>query len=349
MPVITVLGEVNKEDLGIISSHEHVLINSGRSYLNSEITEVSKLSLFNQKVNISNLHELKFNALAIGDNLILDDIDMAVKELMEFKKFGGNTLVDLTNDYMGRDPIALQNISRITGLKIITCTGHYIHSLYPPYIKNKNEFEISKIMIREIKVGIGDSDIRAGVIGEIGTSKEIHLEEKKVLKACALAQIETGATIFVHTWPWSINGLEIINILKEIGADLKKVVICHIDGQINIDYYKKIMESGAYVEFDMFGKDFGQIYDGKYYIAVSDIERINAIWNLININKSYLKQILVATDRCLKMELTSYGGFGYAHILKNIIPLMREKGFSSSQINYLISENPKNVLNVQNR
>ncbi|MCL5070306.1 MAG: hypothetical protein M1308_05345 [Actinobacteria bacterium] len=347
MSVETVVGEIDEKYLGVVSTHEHILLNSGSTYIHSEVKEVSKMNLFKQKVAMSNLGELRFNALAILDNLILSDVNLAIEEILEFKKFGGDTIVDLTNEYMGRDPVALKNISRITGLNIITCTGHYLDSLHPEYVEQKNESELSKMMIKEIKEGIGETGIRAGVIGEIGTSKEILFDEKKVLRASAFAQIETGVAIFIHTWPWSENGLEIIDILKESGVNLKKVVICHIDGKINIDYYKKILDQGSFVEFDMFGKDFGQVYDNEYYIAATDIERINAIWELINIKEDYIKKILVSTDRCLKMELVNYGGYGYAHILKNIIPLMRKKGFSDEHINILISENPGNILNIQ--
>ena len=63
--------------------------------------------------------------------------------------------------------------------------------------------------------------------------------------------------------------------------------------------------------------------------------------------KYIIEKILVSTDRCLKTELVSYGGFGYAHILKNIIPLMKRLGFSEKQINTLIAENPKSIISVK--
>ena len=39
-----------------------------------------------------------------------------------------------------------------------------------------------------------------------------------------------------------------------------------------------------------------------------------------------LGQVLMAHDICNKHRLTKYGGHGYAHILENVMPIMRRKG-----------------------
>jgi predicted metal-dependent phosphotriesterase family hydrolase len=53
--------------------------------------------------------------------------------------------------------------------------------------------EIEKEIEIEIQSGIGRTEVRAGVIGELGTSETIHPDEKKVLTAAARAHNETGA------------------------------------------------------------------------------------------------------------------------------------------------------------
>lgn len=47
-------------------------------------------------------------------------------------------------------------------------------------------------MVKEIEVGIGDSGVRCGVIGEIGCSYPLKDSEKRALQAAALAQTKTG-------------------------------------------------------------------------------------------------------------------------------------------------------------
>jgi phosphotriesterase-related protein len=62
------------------------------------------------------------------------------------------------------------------------------------------------------------------------------------------------------------------------------------------------------------------------------------------IKDGYINQILVGQDICFKDCLTLYGGFGYAHILNNVMPLMRAKGMSEEQIDTIVVENPRRAL-----
>ena len=74
----------------------------------------------------------------------------------------------------------------------------------------------------------------------------------------------------------------------------------------------------------------------------SDGQRVNAIVALIE--EGFLSQILISSDMCRKHRLWHYGGPGYAHILENVVPLMREKGVSEEHIHTLLVENPKRLL-----
>lgn len=348
MSVNTVCGKIDDDELGITQTHEHIFVDTTKLFADKEIKETSTRNLFKQRVCISNLGNLRFNAASVLDNVILSDTNLAIKEVLEYKKYGGKTVLDQTNEEMGRDPISLQNISRITGINIIASTGYYLQGLHPSYIEEKSEAEIAKIMIKEITQGIGNTGICAGSIGEIGTNREITRNELKVLKSSASAQKKTNAPLFIHTWPWGENGNEIINILKEKDANLNKVVICHVDGVINISYYENLINEGVFIEFDLFGQEWGycDICDGDVFFTARDIDRINAIKELIKINQSYIKNILISSDVNLKINLINYGGYGYAHILKNIIPIMKKQEITSKEINTLIVENPKRLLSI---
>ena len=74
----------------------------------------------------------------------------------------------------------------------------------------------------------------------------------------------------------------------------------------------------------------------------SDAQRVHAIIALIE--EGFLRQILVSSDIARKHRLWSYGGPGYAHILDNVAPLMRNKGMTEEQVLTLLVENPKRVL-----
>jgi len=349
MSVITVQGEVSENNIEIILPHEHIFLDvRNRLQKNlEEITEITKRNLAKDKVKIDNLGYLKLDAFSILDNLVLADFETATKEVLEFKKFGGNTIIDQTNRYMGRDPIALRNISNITGINIIAATGFYLEGIIPENIKKKRKNELASLMIKEIQNGIDETKIKAGVIGEIGTSKYITEIEEKFLRASAIAQCRTGTALFIHAWPWNENGLKIIDILEDEGCDLKKVVICHVDGESNIKYYENIIKKGVCIEFDNFGKNYFINIDGELLAFSNDLMKIKAIKTLIEKNPRNIKNILISSDICLKIDLIQYGGFGYAHILKNIIPIMHKFGIDEAQISQLISKNPKELINIK--
>jgi len=345
MSIITVSGIVDESDLGVIAPHEHVFIDIRNQF--SEFSEATKRALSEQEVSINNLDILSRNPYALKDNLVLNDIKTAEEELLYFKIAGGRTIVDATSIGIGRDPEALRDIAVKLGLNIIAGSGYYTQDTHPKDMNQRKVEEIAREIINDIREGISGTDIKAGVIGEIGTSEEIHPNEKKVLIASAKAQSETGVAIITHTYPWGKKGLEAINILEKNGANINKVSINHIDVEIDIEYCKKIMDSGAYIEFDDFGKEY--FIDKRYRgfaggVFARDIERRDTIKKLIEL--AYIDKILLSCDICLKTLLHKYGGWGYDHILKNIIPMLKEKNITDDQISKLIKDNPKEFISV---
>lgn len=254
MPVITVQGAMNADKLGIITPHEHMIVDIRNQF--TEFPDVTRKRLEGQKVNIKNLDALSRDPYAVKDNLVLNDTALAEQEVLEFKKAGGSTIVDATSIGIGRNPAALRKISRSTGLNIIAGCGYYTNDTHPDDMDIKAVDEIADEMTNDIKSGINGTDIRAGVIGEIGTSEPISPNEKKVLIASAKAQGETGVGIIIHIYPWGQRGLEVLDILSKEGVQPDKVSINHVDVEIDLEYCKKIAEAGAYLEFDNFGKEY---------------------------------------------------------------------------------------------
>lgn len=340
MSIITVTGIVESNKLGIITPHEHILLDVRNQFV--EFQEVSREYLSERKVGIENLDVLSRDPWALKDNLVLEDVRVAEKELIRFKESGGNTVVDVTNIGMGRDPIVLRNMSNLTGLNIIMGCGYYTYDTHPKDMNEKSVNDITSEMINDISLGVSNTGIRSGIIGEIGTSEEIHPNEKKVLIASAKAQNETGVPISVHAYPWGKRGIEALEILEKNDAKLDKVCICHVDVVIDINYCEEIIKRGAYLEFDNFGKEY--CVDGVEKLFARDIERIDVIIELIS--SGYISKILISCDVCLKNLLHKYGGWGYDHILNNIVPIMRKKGVTEDRIDILLKENPRDFLNV---
>jgi phosphotriesterase-related protein len=293
-------------------------------------------------VDISNLGILRRNHRALRDNLFLSEPEVAVKELMAYKNAGGNTIVELSTVGMGRDVRKLRELSKETGVNIIASCGFYKEKFHPSFVKEMSERGIADLMIGEIITGINGSDIRAGVIGEIGTSKEISNQEIKVLRASAIAQIETGVPLSIHLDPWSRRGLEVLDILEAAGADLSRTVIGHVDAEVKLDYCLTLAKRGALIEFDNFGKEYsGDLTEMTFS---RDIERVLCIKELIG--QGFIEKLLISTDICLKTDTCCYGGWGYAHILKNMVPLMLKNDISKENLQVIMIENPRKLFDV---
>ena len=96
--------------------------------------------------------------------------------------------------------------------------------------------ELANLMIEDIENGIDGSNIKAGIIGEIGTSKnQMTDEEKKVFSAAIIAHKKTGKPITTHT-TLGTYGKEQVNFFKQNGVNLNNVVIGHVDLSGDIDY-----------------------------------------------------------------------------------------------------------------
>lgn len=340
---MTVTGKVRADSLGLVLPHEHAFID-----LRDLVPAPKMISgkvLAQEKVSLTNLGQLHRNPYAVLDNAVLDDEKIMEEELLAFKKAGGKTFVDLTLRDIGRDPQLLARLSRATDINIIAGCGYYIKASHPPDMDDKTVDDITEEILREINVGIDGTNIKAGVIGEIGTSEIIYPNERKALIAAAAAQVESGLGIHIHTDLWATNGYEVVKILTEQGAAREKICINHIDVDLKLNYMKDLLHQGVYIEFDNFGKEF--YADRRHHSVLKglfarDIDRVKAIKALIA--DGFLSQILVSNDVCLKTCLHRYGGWGYDHMLTNIIPMMEDEGISPEQINILMCDNPAAFL-----
>lgn len=331
----TVTGEIHENDLGVTSSHEHIFIDM-KGCVNITGNEPP---VFYDKITMENRCEVFKDPYGILDNALLEGIDDAVAEMEYFKQYGGQTVVDVTLDEIGRDPLALREVSERSGVNIILGCGHYYHKAHFPYVKDATVEQLAKEMIDDITVGIGDTGIKAGVIGEIGTSAVISPDEMKVLTAAGIAGKETGKAIHIHTDLFTENGYEIVKVLTGEGVSPDKICIDHIDVLLRPDYIRGLLNMGVYVEFDDFGKEF---YVSKNNRFAYDLERIYLLKTLID--EGYGERILVCNDICLKTMWKKFGGSGYAHILRTVKDMAVENGIDSETYNKILTENVKNFL-----
>lgn len=341
MEIKSVCGSIPKENLGVVAPHEHVLLDLTAFYQALPVPGIENPET--QKVEMWNLGILSRDCYALKDNLLLTDEQVATDELMFYKRAGGNTVVDASLPGIGRDPQGLKRISEKTGLNIIMGTGFYVGETHPKELDSMTEEEIGDLMVKELRDGV--DGICAGYIGEIGISEIFDDKERRVLRAAAHAHKKTGAAINVHINPWTTNGIEAADILLAMGVPADRICISHIDVENREEYIYELLGKGVFVEFDNFGKEYyirREVRNSGYGLFVHDTERVSLLKKLVD--DGFVGQILLTCDLCLKNLLHKYGGWGYDHVLTNIVPMMEDEGINPSDIRKMLVENPADWL-----
>ena len=76
----------------------------------------------------------------------------------------------------------------------------------------------------------------------------------------------------------------------------------------------------------------------------SDAQRLDFIGRIAD--AGYADKVVIGQDIFAKHRLVRYGGHGYGHILENIVPTMRRKGFSEDVIRAITVGNPATILTL---
>ncbi|MGI9286109.1 MAG: phosphotriesterase family protein, partial [Pseudomonadales bacterium] len=304
--------------------------------------EMSQKGLAQQKITLQNRGWVGYHWTSNLDNVELKDEELAVIELRRFVAAGGRSIVDPTNIGLGRDPLALARIARLTGMNIVMGAGYYLGATHPEDMSERNEESITEEIVRDIQVGVGDTQICAGMIGEIGCAYPWWDNEKKSLRAAVAAQKETGAALMVHPGRDPRSPVEIVELVDQAAGDLSRTIICHIDRTcLDRAWLKDLAESGCYLEYDLFGNESSYYPPNPDVDMPSDAERMDVI--LWHFEHGYERQVLLSHDVATKHRLHAYGGLGYDHLLTNVVPRLRRRGLNEQNVSTLIVDNPAKI------
>lgn len=338
----TVLGPIEPGDLGTTLTHEHLSMTFDVCFV--PVTKQQDKHLEQVPLVMHNLGWIRQNPYSHLPNLHLNDEHEAVtEEIKYFKSLGGQAIVENTSIGIHRDVEFLRNLSKETKVNIIAGTGYYINESHPSDMSARTVESLSADILRDINVGADGTDVKCGIIGEIGCCWPLHQNERKVLQAAAHAQTESGCPVMIHPGRHPDAPEEALRILQEAGGDVTKTVMAHLDRTI-FDYEAlvKFAEIGSFCEWDLFGVETSHYMYDVGTDMPSDAQRVAAIKWLSQ--AGFDDRIVVGHDIHTKHRLTKYGGHGYSHILVNIVPKMLARGITQEVINKILVDNPRRWL-----
>lgn len=276
------------------------------------------------------------------DDLLLDDPEKSKLDVLDFKKHGGQTIVDATAVDYGRDVPAVHHIMKETGVRIIGTAGFNKSFLwdakvkdelkpiignyetYYEWIEAKSINELTDFVVREVEEGLEGTPFKAGQV-KFGTGyNRITPLEEKTLRAVARAHHETKAPIHSHTEVGTM-GLEQIELLRSENINLSYLSLGHMDRNPDPYYHEQIAKTGAFLSFDGIAKI-------KY---APESTRISLILELVK--KGYEDQILVSGDTARKTYYKHYDyGPGLEYIIAKWVPRFIDEadraGFDGQQL-----------------
>lgn len=307
--VTTVLGQVGVEALGPTLMHEHI-------YVQFPGTEFDP--------------EFRFDRTAF--------LEKALERLRILKTFGVTTIVDPTPIELGRDVELIAEVSRKAGITIVCSTGFYTERVgIPGYWRIRSTREIADLFIREIRVGIADTGIRAGAIKCATSGQHPSALEARILEAVSIAHLETSAPIITHTEN-DLGASEQQEEFARHGVPLHRCLIGHCSNSADPDYHRAVVDRGSYIGFDRIGLTYRH----------TDETHADNVARLVK--AGFVDRIMLSQDRYVQMggrpyrpqtpeELAQIGV--YEHLFTTFVPLLTQRGVGEADIRIMIEENPR--------
>lgn len=313
--VRTVLGDVPAQELGVVYSHEHLIIEGGLGVMKKP-------------------------------DLRLNSIEHAVREVEDCKAYGARTFVDCMPLDSGRNAQALVEIATRTGTHIIAATGFHKPMYYDDlhWIYHYSIDQIAQLLIDECEIGMDRHSYngplveriqaKAGFIKGASDYNFISKVSQKLFEAAAIAHKATGVPILTHT-EHGTCGLEQIELLSKLGVSPENVIICHMDRNPDLYLHKELASTGCYLEYDNASRI-------KYHPDQSIVQLI-----LEMIDAGYGNQLLLGTDFALRSYWKAYGGGpGMSYLLQSFVPRLIQEGAPKDIIDRLLMSNPQKAYSI---
>lgn len=308
MSVMTVLGPVRGDALGRVDAHEHVFLRS---------------------------------PVLPGEEF--QDLERMVEEVRWVRESGIDTVVDLTPIGLGRKASDTAELSRRTGVNVVLATGIHRKAHYPAghWVHSLAVDDLADLMVTDLETGIDERDwqgprplpteVRAGII-KLGASYHVvQSVERRWFEAGAQAAVRTGVPVAVHA-EVGTAGHEILDLLEAGGVPPNRVMLAHMDRNLDPGLHAEIASRGAFLGYDTIGRT-------KYHSDAAVLQLITAVQAL-----GHGGQVLLGTDVGRRGMLRAYaGGPGMDVLGRTFVPrLRRDLGEAVDQA--LLVDNPRRFL-----
>ena len=250
-----------------------------------------------------------------GPNNVLGPVqeDEIVADLQAARALGLTCILDLSAPGWGRDPVALARISSRAGLPVVCATGFY----WDPFPADME--------------GPDASGPRCGVI-KVGTDKgEPNADVERLFCAAAAASRATGYCIITHTSTVAQAAWH-LDVLERAKADMSRVLISHMGAAPDVAPLVEVGRHGVFM-----GIDKVSFPKGPKNPELADLV-------CAAIAKGLVRQLILSSDVARLTMLSSHGAPSYSAVLRDFVPMLKERGVSARDIETMLVDNPARLL-----
>ncbi len=313
--VRTVLGDVSPADLGITYIHEHLIIDS---------------------------------PLIVDrwPHILLTSVEDAVQELEPCSAAGVGTIVDAMPAASGRGPIRLAEISRLSGVHIVACTGLHTSKYYEGqrWTSEEPPEVLAELFVADVLEGIDQYDYmgpvvrrtphRAGILKVAVVEDAPTARDIRVFEAAARAHGATGVPILTHC-EGGRGAMAQIELLERLGVPLDRVVISHTDKVNDLSYHRDLLATGVYLEYDQASRQGEDCVDHTAPIVAAMVA------------EGHADRLMLSSDSARRSMWAVHGGLGLAWLATRFVEILGGLGVAPTSIEMMLRTNPARFLTFQ--
>ncbi|MBZ5739348.1 hypothetical protein [Nocardioides mangrovi] len=326
----TVLGPVAAGVVRRVDLHEHLL---------TDASALSRPGLEplpdDPRVTPENLAFVRWNALALADNLRLDDPEVAAVELARTEV---DLVVECSSIGLGPRHAALPEISRAAGVHVVAAYGLYVDPALPTWARDLDEEQVEALLLTALTDAVPGTSYRAGLVGIMGTTASVPPVERARLRAAARAASATGAAVSVRLDETARDGLEVVAELVGAGLAADRLVLTNADEYLDAPYWHDLLDAGAVLEV-CFGTElqhWGRVRNP------SDGERLDFLEGFLADRPD--ARLVLGGSVWTKAQLRRYGGPGYDHLTARVLPELRRRGLPDQLLDPMLTDEPLRLL-----
>lgn len=314
--VRTVLGDVDMSTLGPVDYHEHLF-------------QVSPL---------------------LPDDE-LDDEDASHDEASSLVAAGITSMVEATPTGLGRNPEAVARISRAVGLGVVHVSGTHRREHYreDDWVVSASSRDLVARFEADVTTGLPRDDhgdrgivargpdgtpVRAGMLKAGVGYWRIDAFEGRILESVGEVAVRTGVAVMVHVEHGSATS-EVLEILDGVGLAPDRVVLAHIDRNLDPGLHAELATRGAYLGYDGMARH----REAPDSALVACLQR--------TIEAGGLRRLLLGGDVARASRYRAYGGMpGLDYLPRRFLPRLRAV-VGPAAMETMLRDNPARLLAVR--